>query len=123
MLAAFAAAYVNLECIENIYYNINMLNKSHLKTAFRDKPWPRNRSPAGDAPAPGHDLRPPRRITVIFGGCERTQKPQSVALPDLSCTCREIQPFMAVGLNFCGRGLVGAAHVRSDGKPAEIEGL
>jgi hypothetical protein len=33
VLAAFAAAGVDIVFIKNIYYNINMLNKSHLKTA------------------------------------------------------------------------------------------
>jgi hypothetical protein len=79
VLAAFAAACVNIEFINNIYYNINMLNKSHQKRHL-SKPLPRRRHPAGAAPVHGHDLGSPRRITVIFGGCERPQEPQSIAL-------------------------------------------
>jgi hypothetical protein len=33
MLAAFAAAFVDIVDLKNIYYNINMLSDSHQKTA------------------------------------------------------------------------------------------
>jgi hypothetical protein len=39
VLAAFAAARVTIEFVKNIYYNINMLNKSHLKTAWGINRW------------------------------------------------------------------------------------
>jgi len=35
VLAAFAAPFVDIVNSENILYNINMLNNSHLKTASR----------------------------------------------------------------------------------------
>jgi len=35
VLAAFAAPFVGIVNLENILYNINMLNNCHLKTASR----------------------------------------------------------------------------------------
>jgi hypothetical protein len=34
MLSAFAAGFVDIVSLENILYDINMLNNSHLKTAL-----------------------------------------------------------------------------------------
>jgi len=38
MLAAFAAAFVDIVNLENIHYNINMLKDSHQKKASRLNP-------------------------------------------------------------------------------------